>query len=134
MCLHHLSTPEKTRKWLKKQPDVIIAYKCVRIGSDGKYYPICSHHGRGQERFFPRRINRIKWYRVEIRTCWGYQQFYKPYYHLFKYITPARDWADLECSRVVKCAIPKKDITAIGTQDGSFVIVTKAFKILGEVK
>lgn len=131
MCLYILKSEEEKNEWLKKQKETIVAYKSVRKDG-GKYYPSCYHHGHGGESFFSRRMNRIKGDRIAQTTYWGNKGSYKPFYHLFKHKTHAKNWMCL--CETVKCEIPKKDVTAIGSQDGEFVIVTKAFKIIKEVK
>ena len=57
---------------------------------------------------------------------------YVPYYHLYadKKSAPA-SLAGL-CRKVVRCEIPKKLITEIGTENEHIVIVTKGYNIVGQ--
>lgn len=138
MCLHYVETDISKKRWLGKQPKNIIAYKIMRK-KRGKYYPLFTSHGHGFDSFFPRRMNRIKGNRTTILSWFRLPPgchkaaHYAPEYHLFRYKKNAFDWGKYRYAVIVKCEIPKKDITEVGTQDGFKVIVTKAFKIVEEI-
>ena len=131
MCLDVLKSEEETEKLLKSKKDKIIAYKVVdktAKGYESFHFNNCPFHSR--------KMNRITNFRAMITTNYSYVE-YNPYYHLFFCKEGAREhikgWWGRTNACIVKCEIPKKDITTVGKQDGEIVIVTRAFKIIEEV-
>jgi hypothetical protein len=130
-------TKREQKKWLAKQPDEITAYKIVEVR------PRCKDKKKRQ-RLYPafygntpynkKKENRIKREKKKVLTWGGHtNKEYRPYYHFF--IDPVkakemvlRGWFE---KQIVICEIKKEDITTIGTQYCTIIIVAKAFKITG---
>ena len=129
MCLYTRRSKKQQRRWLKSKPDTIIAYKTVRKFSGKQYFPSTMN---AEKPFSSSEMNIIngKRKRVWIDPNTSY---YYPYFHLFATLEGAKIWRSLG-DNIVRCAIPKKSITVVGSQVGHTVIVTKAFKIIEDVE
>lgn len=133
MCIEHKKTEEQLKKWLKNKPETMILYKSV-VKMAGKYYPTYKYTDC---KFTT--TNRIRRNGREFVYVFQGCSTYRPYYHLFRYKKYAKKWeADYGYpTTVLKCEVKKEDITAVGDQTfgpTAEVIVTKAFKIVGEVE
>lgn len=128
MCLSTLWTKEQKKEWLEDKPEIIIAYKVVRIKttSDGedRIYPVSYHKDVPFEK-----INKL-----EKKA--GYEEIeteeedgcYLPYFHFFTSLHGARTWLIAQHSEVIfECEIPKKAITMMGIQEGESIIVATEF-------
>lgn len=139
MCLDDIWSEKKKEKWLKNKNDTIILYKTVgKKGEDGRYYP--THKYRDISFNVNNRIGKNS--RGKIRSFLCRDKHYRPYYHLFRYKKDALKWFsifyDVGNLAVLRCEVKKEDITEIGVQilvnRNCDVIVSRAFKIIGEVK
>lgn len=131
MCLDIKRTDIQREKWLKKQPEMIIAYKVIWI----------QHPYTGPSKFFPqyfinpnkpfKRKNRLRKRGTKVK-CDRSKGEYIPYYHLYASRISAERWKDSYHTKVIKCRIPKKLVTDVGSEVGYSVIVTRGFDIVGE--
>lgn len=125
---------EEKKKWLKGKPETIVAYKAVvKYHEDGKYYPPFYSINNANGAYAPmREINTISEEppMQETLDSIGSEKTssYAPYFHFFTDKKAARVSFAMP-NAVVRCEIPKKDITAIGEQNGAEVIVAKSFKM-----
>jgi hypothetical protein len=138
MCLTNIWSKEKQDKWLKKQRTTIRAYKVVYISGDG--HPLPLYYARPNEEPFSK-VNDQRNYTPSICYAYSPDEYrsipYEAHFHLFLHKTDATEWAQytpLENCCVLRCSIPKADITEIGIQDGFTVIVTKCFKFVEKTK
>ena len=137
MCLNSKWDNGKKTNWLKKRPKTITAYKLVDK-EDGEYvsfhFPYTYYESK--------KMNRVKGTPEPITLSYAALipvNQYVPYYHLYLFKKGAKylrsRWTGYnQNSCIVECQIPKKDITTIGEENAGTVIVTKAFKIVKEVK
>lgn len=126
MCLDSKRSRARKKQWLEEQPDTVVAYKIVReVGRGNDLYPL---HQRAYVPF-KEKVNWIKWFRIPAHTG-SEDSLYIPYYHLYHTLENAKYVAGYR--KVMKCHVPKKCITAIGSQDGYTVIITKKFEFIEE--
>lgn len=129
MCLCTLWSKEKQKEWLEKQPDNIVGYKVVEIEKDN-IYPCCYVNRHNHGKFSPTK-NKIAETTEEmknVKTMNGLN-YYTAYYHVFKTRKAALAWKTAH-DTILKCIVPKKSITNIGTQNDFIVVITKAFEFL----
>ena len=118
MCLRTKESQKDFFKWLKKQPDEITAWKiATKCHKDGRWMLTPSVFANRQEQF--ERKNRITEDREYILTgdWWDLantRKRYKPYYHLWLK-KPRLSSLRKQRSIVIKCVVPKRLITAKGT-------------------
>ena len=116
MCLRTLKNP----KYIKKLPKEFTAYKVVRERK-GKFYPLCFCTGK------PFKHKNTSPRRAKIHSFNG-SFAYIPYFHCWKTLKGARRWkGPWNTNRIIKITIKRKDVTALGLQNGCLVIVTKKF-------
>ena len=133
MCLHTKWPKEKTQEWLNQQPgNTITGYKSVAIREKNKkeeenvvtspYFisqmPLTGYKRKNKKTF--KQIITTKKLYLENKQC------YKPHYHFFKKLRDLKSWTSHEDH--LKCTIPKKAITTIGTLKGKMVIVATEFE------
>lgn len=137
MCIDVIFTDEITKEWLENKPDTITAYKVVKIEDKKAYPPVFW----GQYK----KTNKLDSEKCPGEKCPGFTMVlnkrgsydyvgYKAYYHIFSTKQAAKEWSTARWSflktratRVLECEIPKKSITAVGTELGCTVIITKEF-------
>lgn len=133
MCLNGILTQKDKKAWMKGKPEIITAYKVVRQRMEKieKIYPIYFSASIPFEK-----TNKLSKKKSKDRVETGFnllsvRSTYRPYYHLFIDRKEALRWAEGISQRVVlKCEVPKKQITVVGTQSGSEVIITKEFTFI----
>lgn len=139
MCLSNAMTKRDQKKWLSKQPNKIVAYKIVSIyWQCGRWmiYPSCykTNKAFAKGKNIKRKSSRFVLVNDYMDT-WGPEQ-YRPNFHLFKRKQDAISWwhagiteygINIGGHAVVRCLVPKKQITTVGYQDKSLVIVSKEF-------
>lgn len=151
MCIDRKKTVKNRRKWIEGKKDSIIAYKVVikhevsavdtfnQDGPTGQYGPTSVFT---YSRFSTEKMNRINGSRQPIEFDFWVRASgcvettsYRPYFHLFMTKKGATEWKGFFCNSVIlKCEVPKKYVTEVAKQRSYGVIVTKAFKIIEEVK
>lgn len=127
MCLTTKKTEQEKIEWLKKQPDIITAYKVVKKRT-GKLKPLYSATEKG----FKRKNHLFPVVLKYFSEKWQTDMKYIAYFHLFINEDDAVLYNQRPlCAKVIKCTVPKKYITDVGYQWGR-VIVTRQFSIVGE--
>lgn len=139
MCMAFKVKYKEKMSWLKNGKSTITAYKVVNKRDDGRYYPLVYNTATP---FLKTKMTKIK--KEPLRKLslnfvnsvipnkvFKWNTSYTPYFHLFLQLTDAKNWK-MAHNIILECEVPKKEITAGGFQDGQ-VIVTKAFKIIGEI-
>jgi len=145
MCLSIRWGNESTKEWLKTFPDTITAYKVVLEKLHGwmdhkevisVYPPIRTNTGPYKKTNTISSYDESRAGRINTGSKKGK---YQPFFHLFLSETAARTWADevsvIDGEMVVlKCEIPKDQITTVGNQfstvrnqSSAAVIVTREF-------
>lgn len=126
MCLKIKWTEKQLNEWLKDKPEIVIAYKVAKM-REGKLYPLFF----GKNPF--EKENKLDDSYVKemskIETA-DKRSSYKPHYHFFADREAAKDWHVAELQEVLlKCEIPKTQITAMGIGEGrgDLTIVAKEF-------
>lgn len=139
MCLHTKCTAKEKREWLKTLPDIIPAYKVVRIKIiDGKDRLLPTRFDCSPIFFKRKNILKKITSKISVKQVYtifdksGKEVKYIAYYHLFMGKKDAERWSGENNNRkVIKCEVPKDAITEVGFQDG-LAIVTRKFTIVGE--
>lgn len=157
MCLSSQMTSKEKRDWLKNQPNMITAYKAVKI----KFAPAKCSLEEGKKRMFPcyqntsdvfKRKNKLSWIwklcsilgkKISYAYVAGSRPYrdaplkkYTTYYHLFVFQKDAEEYGEFTGLEVIECVVPKKFITTIGMQDTGredrLSIVARGFEIVGQ--
>lgn len=140
MCLDKIWSRKEKKEWIGNQSDTITAYKVVlknRAFVRGTSEEGESYSEFGKEYVKPmfydgasafKKTNKItkkpKRTSVEGRT-------YTPYYHICLTKEAAKHWKNgFKSRKILKCEVPRKAITAMGTQTGYVTIVTKEFTFI----
>lgn len=140
MCLDKIWSRKEKKEWIGNQSDTITAYKVVLenravIKSTTEESESCWEFGKEfvQAMFYGRasafkKINKVtkkpKRTSVEGRT-------YTPYYHVCLTKKAAKHWKNgFKSRKILKCEVPRKAITAMGTQAGHVTIITKEFTFI----
>lgn len=138
MCISYKLYSKAKKKWLKTQPDIITAYKCVYVREyygTTRFFPIVYSNSRNKPFKRKNTLREIESKQSDKRTGTYFQEganrtVYIAYYHLYLNREDAESWVDSD-RKIIKCTVPKKCITDIGLQNG-VVIITKQFSIVGE--
>lgn len=138
MCLATINTEEQLQEWLKGQPEYIKAYKIVQLsygcGQKRLWPPFQSiesppnYYKRRNLLRIPTHNNKSEMIEYPVRNE---EKTYTAYYHLLLNYKDASTWdawrAVTKCYRIYKTKIPKKFITAKGTQSRRDIVVTRCF-------
>lgn len=137
MCLTWKYTDEEKKEWLKNKPEMITAYKRVRIRAlknQKKMFPLFMFPLVEYKHF--ERNNLLKTIKSKkskkYKDVYCQSRCYMAYFHLFEKKSDAKSFLNRPYgTKLVKCVVPKKYITDVGLQGGT-VIVTRKFSIVGE--
>lgn len=134
MCLSTVWSKEKTKEWLDKQPDEIKGWKVTSAYRKvGGGYELCPPCFKAKCPAYKKTNKRQRSANKIVAPC--NKAEYQPNFHLFMTRQDARDWWNMTWGYpIIKCSIPKSQITAIGTQSGHRVIVTKEFTFVPNEK
>ena len=110
MCLDTVYRGKQKKEALAKLPDSGYYWKVVRP-FDGKYYPLVKHLPNNNP-------FRLGWNRTKSRWV-GIG--YKTGFHLYKTKEGARGWAGV----IIRCKVEKRNIIAIGDQEGLCIVTTR---------
>ncbi len=144
-------TAKKKEEWLEEQPDMIVAYKAVKIRLDPKklkkdkhkksLYPLYKCRMSPMKRrnhIRPDRNPRTRrkaWTRCDEPMAKGKWHTYMAYFHLFskEELKGIRNmYRGKENVKIIKCMIPKKFVTDVGYQWGKEIIVTRRFDVVAQ--
>lgn len=130
MCLDILWTRQKTKEWLKTQPDPVIAYKVVSLRNGRAHPPVYFEYGpygKTNKVEGSRRISTVTVLGKGKKT----RRNYTCLYHLFHTEEDAKSWIISGPRTVLKCKIPKKAIADVGHQGNRIAIIAKEFTFAG---
>lgn len=142
MCLSTVWPDSKTKRWLKDKPKSVVTYKVVVIkrkaGDKARVFPAVFDQNRSfkkTNRLLKREIEdefSEKWLKWGSDFELGEEYKYQANYHLFVKKEDAERFITLpsEDIKILKCEVLKKDITAMGEQYNSTVIVAKKFEFV----
>lgn len=128
MCLSTVWPKKKQKEWLKKKKSPLIVYGVANKRANGCYYPAFWNADRPYKLGLNELPERKR--KVNAWTLGGGR--YLPYFHRFITLKSAKNWRLWGTYLRWRCY--KKDITDIGTQRGSVVIIARKLTLLGEVK
>jgi len=134
MCMTTKMSIKDKKQWLSKKPEMITAYKEVKIKELNKKQRLFSPY-QGGVAFKRNNVIEEELQKPNNKVYWiEYENSYKParyvaYFHLFANKKSAKTLCDTG-NIIIKCKIPKKAITDIGTQWDRKIIVTKEFSIV----
>jgi len=145
MCLSRKFTIKDKKKWLKNQPEIIIAYKIVEIIANSMKSGCRNEYGL-YPYFFKsepfKKINLLKEIKSKKSSKIEHTYYkskaqrnvsYIAYYHLGMDKEKLREMFKTTNSlHLIKCKVPKKYITDIGEQWNMITIVTRKFTIVGQ--
>ncbi len=131
MCLDNLWTKARIKEWLKNKPEIITAYKVVKI-IEGEAYPAIYHDNgpfektNKEDKCSPSvaAAHVVRKDGTELSHRWRH---YPTLYHMFLTKRGATRWNDRSDEEILKCKIPKKQIVDIGIQHDCIAIITKEF-------
>lgn len=131
MCLDMRMIEKEEKEWLKSKPENITAYKVV-WEINNKIYPM--YYNREEESF--QKVNKLKdkgiVEGIRVMTKGLALSRYIPYYHFFELRKDAEKWGSSrgKSEVILKCTIPKDQITAVGWQNDSISIIAKEFTFI----
>ena len=132
MCIEYRWSDKDIKNWLEQQPETITAYKLVRIKKNKMYSPFQRNRIKENNRI-SKLSNRMKdrKNRVDVldNEKHSYTKNYQAYYHCFMDEKEANRLYRASGEHIIRCEIPKIDITDIGEQWGRVVIVSKSFSV-----
>lgn len=151
MCLYSKETVKEKNKWLRKQPDMVTAYKVVRIkwiGEGLEMTPLYCHSASGSTIVPFKRTNTVRKMRAKSNSAEKYVHtyftkselttHYIAYYHFFIEEEDAKNYRKniigQDGTAVIECLIPKESVTEIGMQGDRESIVARRFTIVGQDK
>jgi hypothetical protein len=118
MCLDIVWTKEKQRAWLAKKPSNFEVYKSV-VKRDAKSDVLAPQYYYDRIAFAPGENVAPR-----MKMCeWVRRRTYTPYFHFW---VSKKKWQGF---RQMVCTVRKRDVTAIGRQDGKIVVVARRFAI-----
>lgn len=121
MCLGRACGQKAFQEWLKNKPEIITAYKAVDLrkvkGGHAVMAPV-----QDTVRYKKRNVRQVN---GPLKNKFSPYPYYANY-HLFCRRYDAERWLSLWGTNVIRCSVPKSQVTAVGNQMG-LCIVTKEF-------